>query len=47
MIIWPKNIQQKDINDMIIAGHMVMDVLKSSTYQGLEAKVKFIEWKKV
>lgn len=47
VIIWPSNIQQKDINDMVIAGHNVMDVLKSSTYSGLEAKLKFIEWKKV
>lgn len=47
VIIWPEIIQQKDINDMVIAGHSVMDVLKSNTYSGLEAKVKFNKWKKV
>jgi transcription elongation factor Elf1 len=47
VIIWPETIQQKDINDMVIAGHSVMDVLKSNTYSGLEAKVKFNKWKKV
>jgi predicted RNA-binding Zn-ribbon protein involved in translation (DUF1610 family) len=47
VIIWPKSIEQKDINDMVLAGHNVMDVLKSNTYSGLEAKVKFTEWKKV
>jgi hypothetical protein len=47
IIIWPKSIQQKDINDMVIAGHRVMDVLKSNTYKGLEAKLKFTEWNKV
>ncbi len=47
IVIWSKSIQQKDINDMVIAGHNVMDVLKSNTYSGLEAKVKFSEWKKV
>ena len=47
IIIWPKIVQQKDINDMILAGHNVMDVLKSNTHSGLEAKVKFTEWKKV
>ena len=47
IVIWPKTIQYKDINDMVLAGLKVMDVLKSSTYSGLEAKVKFSEWKKV
>jgi hypothetical protein len=47
VIIWPSNIQQKDINDMVLAGHEVMDVLESSTYSGLEAKIKFNNWKKV
>ncbi len=47
VIIWPSNIKQKDINDMVLAGHNVMDMLKSNTYTGLEAKLKFIEWKKV
>jgi len=47
IVIWSKSISQKDINDMVIAGHNVMDVLKLNTYSGLEAKVKFNEWKKV
>jgi hypothetical protein len=46
-VIWSKSIQQKDINDMVIAGLNVMDVLKLNTRSGLEAKVKFNEWKKV
>lgn len=47
VIIWPTSIEQKDINDMVIAGLNVMDVLKSNTYSGLEAKIKFNNWKKV
>jgi predicted RNA-binding Zn-ribbon protein involved in translation (DUF1610 family) len=47
IVIWSKSIQQKDINDMVIAGLNVMDVLKLNTHSGLEAKVKFNEWKKV
>jgi len=47
VIIWPTNIQQKDINDMVLAGLNVMDVLKSNTHSGLEAKIKFNNWKKV
>jgi transcription elongation factor Elf1 len=47
VIIWPSTIKQKDINDMVISGHSIMNVLKLNTYKGLEAKVKFIEWKRV
>jgi alkyl sulfatase BDS1-like metallo-beta-lactamase superfamily hydrolase len=47
VIIWPTSIEQKDINDMVLAGLNVMDVLKSSTYTDLEAKIKFNNWKKI
>ena len=47
IIIWPTNIEQKDINDMVLAGHNVMDVLKLNTYSGLQAKIKFNNWKKI
>ena len=43
----PTNIKEKDINDMVLAGHDVMSVLKSNTYSGLEAKLKFTTWKKI
>lgn len=47
IVIWPKSILDKDINDMVLTGLNVMDVIKSNTYKGLSAKVKFNEWKKV
>jgi hypothetical protein len=47
VIIWPSNIQQKDINDMVLAGLNIMDMLESNTYSGLEAKIKFNNWKKI
>lgn len=47
VVIWPSGIVEKDINDMIMAGHNVQDVIESNTYQGLEAKLKLTEWKKV
>jgi predicted RNA-binding Zn-ribbon protein involved in translation (DUF1610 family) len=47
VVIWPKAVQQKDINDMVLAGLSVMNMLKSNTYRALEAKIKFNEWKKV
>jgi hypothetical protein len=47
VVIWPRSITEKDINDMVLTGLSVMDVLKSNTYKALEAKIKFNEWKKV
>ena len=47
VVIWPNNIYQKDINDMVLDGQNIMDMLRSNTYSGLAAKVKFNNWKKV
>jgi len=47
VVIWPKKIQQKDINDMFLAGHDVQTLVQSNVYQGLEATLKFNDWKKV
>jgi len=47
VVIWPSDIHEKDINDMVIAGHDVQSLVELNTYQNLEAKIKFTEWKKV
>ena len=47
VVIWPSNIMQKDINDMVLSDIDVSSVLQSSTYSGLKAKVKFNNWKKI
>ena len=47
VVIWPTNLKQKDLNDMVLAGHDIRNLVESSIYQGLEAKVKFTEWKRV
>ena len=47
VVIWPNNVTEKDINDMVLAGHDVQSVLKLNTYRGLEAKIKFNNWKKI
>lgn len=47
VVIWDSHINQKDINDMILSGLNVQEMLETSTYQGLEAKLKFTTWKKV
>ena len=47
VVIWPNNINEKDINDMILAGHDVMGVLNSNTYSGLTAQLQFNTWKRI
>ena len=47
VVIWPNNIVDKDINDMVLSGHDVMSVVELNTYSGLEAKIKFNNWKKI
>jgi len=47
IVIWPSSIKEKDINDMVLSGRDVQRVVECNTYSGLEAKIKFTEWKKV
>jgi DNA-directed RNA polymerase subunit RPC12/RpoP len=47
VVIWPKEVKEKDINDMVLSGLDVQNVVQSNVYSGLEAKVKLIDWKKV
>jgi len=45
--IFPKNVYQKDINDMILSGLDVQKIISENTFQGLKAKLIFNKWKKV
>jgi hypothetical protein len=47
VVIWPSSIKEKDINDMVLSGLDVQNVIESNVYSGLEAKLKFTTWKKV
>ena len=47
VIIWPTSIEHKDINDMVLGGQNIMNVLESNTYSGLKAKIKFNNWKRI
>lgn len=47
VVIWPSNIKEKDINDMVLSGLDVMCMVKSNIFSGLEAKLKFTNWKKI
>ena len=47
VVIWPSNIQQKDINDMVLAGHNVMSIVENNIYSNLEANVQLNTWKRI
>ena len=47
VVIWPSNIHEKDINDMVLAGHDVQSVIELNTYERLEATLKFNTWKRI
>ena len=47
--IWPQSMEQKDINEMVLAGIKPEDVkliIDCNTVTGLEAKLKLTHWKK-
>ena len=46
VVIWPSNIPEKDINDMVLSGHDVQTIVEENTYSGLNAQIKFNNWKK-
>ena len=47
VVIWPSHINEKDINDMVLAGHDVQSVVESNVYSGLKAKLQFNTWKRI
>ena len=47
VVIWPNNIHEKDINDMVLAGHDVQSMVESNVYSGLQAHLQFNTWKRI
>ena len=47
VVIFPRNIHEKDINDMVLAGHDVQSIVESNIYKGLEANLQFNTWKRI
>ena len=47
VVIWPSSVDEKDINDMVLAGHDVQSIVESNIYKGLEANLKFTNWKRI
>jgi transcription elongation factor Elf1 len=50
VVIWPESIDKKDINDMILSGYTVDQILyimDTNVYNGMQAKLRLLEWKKI
>ena len=50
LVIWPDNIKYKDINDMIVGGISLDDLLviiNKNTFGRLQARLKINQWKKI
>ena len=47
VVIWPSNIKEKDVNEMILAKHNLCDIIKTNTFSELKAKLQLNLWKKV
>jgi transcription elongation factor Elf1 len=50
IVIWPNNIEGKDINEMIMNGlspDEIERIISSNTFKSIEAQLKFNFWKKV
>ena len=50
VVIWPDMMEQKDINEMVMAGFSpdeIERIISSNTFTGLRAQMKFISWKKI
>ena len=45
VVIWPRSIREKDLNDMHNSGINVKNVIQSNVYQGLKAKLQLSNWK--
>jgi hypothetical protein len=47
VVIWPTHLREKDINDMVLAGHDVQSMVESNVYSGLKATLQFNTWKRI
>lgn len=48
--IWPENVKEKDINEMVLAGNqpaVIQHIIDNNTYQGIMATMKLNQWSKV
>ena len=49
VVIWPQDVKEKDINDMILGGYTTVEIkelIHSNTHKGLQAQTVFSSWKR-
>lgn len=49
VVMYPDNVKEKDINDMILSGKTpeeILTLINTNTFSGMEAKLKFADWRK-
>jgi hypothetical protein len=46
IVVWPQTLEEKDINDIVLTGKEPLNIIKKNIYNGLEAKMKFVSWKR-
>lgn len=47
VVMWPEDIEGKDVNDMVKDGVNVMSVLRNNIYSGIKAQLELTRWRKV
>ena len=48
--IWPNDVNQKDINDMVmngLSGSAIQSIIDSNTFSGLSAKMRMSQWSRI
>lgn len=46
VVVWPKSIKQKDINDMVLNNYNPQEIIANNSFSGLSGILKLNEWKK-
>ena len=49
VVMYPDTVKEKDINEMILSGRtpaQILDLINRNTFAGMEAKLKYSEWRK-
>jgi hypothetical protein len=49
VVLWPDDVKEKDINDMILSGlskNEVQSIINKNSYQGNMAKIRFATWRR-
>ena len=50
LVIWPKKVEEKDVNDMILAGRTkdeLQDIIAQNRFCGMQAKLAVTNWSRV